>query len=753
MTKFDSIHSENITSQEVLHQLEALCTAEEPAACTAMCPLHVDARGMCRLMGEGDFQSAFKIYQKQVPFPLILAYTCNAPCKKSCIRKDYGGAVDVDKLERKLAETVGKPRKAPVFLQRKNKKVAIIGGGVRGMSAAHDLARKGYSVIIYEKSNVLGGKLWELIPEQLPLEVFERDQTILRDLKVKIEYGAEIKNVPALLEEVDGVYIATSSIKGLFEDYKMIVPRECKIGLRPRNGIVYEMFDGRYSGATLDRLFQGVNLEVGREKEGSYRTSLLTNQKNLSVEHPKDEVIEEAQRCIQCKCEMCVEKCGFLQEYGKNPRQYVREVYNNLSIAMGTHHANKMINTCALCRQCEAICPNGLDMSKVFLAAREKMVETKKMPPSAFEFGLLDMEHSMSESHFLVKHQAGFDSSKVLFFPGCQLTASEPDLVKAIYQDLCGRIPEGVGLFLSCCGILGKWAGDKEVFEKVKSQVVRGWEELGKPKILTACPTCNETFKKEYGMEVESLFEILKECQSKEQEKKRMVLHHACGARYDGEMKESVLQLANNCQLEITGRDDLQEESPCCGYGGLASIADEDVADHITEVSLEQLSGEEELPILTYCVNCRDRFLKKGRESWHILEVFYGKTDKIRHCSPTWSERRENRETLKREILRELWEVEVKEQEKYNLIIDEELERKLEKTHILHSDIVAVIKHAEKTKERLIDPENGHFTAYHRPGNVTFWVEYLVESGGYHIYNAYSHRMDFILDDSITKGR
>lgn len=155
--------------------------------------------------------------------------------------------------------------------------------------------------------------------------------------------------------------------------------------------------------------------------------------------------MEEASRCIDCKCLECVHACAFLQHFKSYPRKYVREVYNNLSIAMGTRHANTMINSCSLCGQCAAICPNGLDVGAIMKDARQIMVESKKMPPSTFEFALLDMEYSNSGDCFFRAHQPGRSQSRYVFFPGCQLPASAPEIVRAAYLDLTERLEGGVG--------------------------------------------------------------------------------------------------------------------------------------------------------------------------------------------------------------------------------------------------------------------------------------------------------------------
>lgn len=766
------LNSKNIISQDILHQVEALCTAGEPAACTASCPLHVDGRGLSRLAEQEDWGGAFKLYQKTVPFALILARTCSAPCMKTCLREKLGGAIRLQKLEEAIAETAGKPGKAPPFLARKKQRAAVIGGGISGLTAAHDLAKKGYQVTLFEKNDQLGGSLLELPEDVLPKEILSSELQILNKLKVKIELESEIalekpEMLAPLLDDFDGIYISctspfdtmTDSTTQQLHGYEMILAGQRQGKLRFDDSIVYQMFDGRSAAATLDRLFQKVNIQAGREKEGGYVTTLYTELKGIEVLSPphadasfsKEEAAAEASRCIQCRCDECVKKCGFLQHYKGNPGKYVREVYNNLSIAMGTHHANPMINTCALCSQCEAICPNGLDMKQVFQAARERMAETKKMPQSAFEFGLLDMDFSMSDQFFLAKHQEGFESSSVLFFPGCQLPASEPELVKTVYQDLCQRLEGGVGLMLSCCGVLAKWAGDKAGFQQVKDKVIAEWTALGKPAIITACPTCTQVLQEALDIKVESLFEVLERMGKSVPEMQEMRLHHACGARYDKKMKKSVMKLTGMADL---AEEHLSETSPCCGYGGLVPVSDREIADKITETAVEQLRiSDSAMPILTYCVNCRDRFLAKNQASYHVLELIYPQAEGLNHTSPTWSRRQDNRTDLKMEMLKDFWGEEMEKEERMKLIIDDKLEQKLEELHILHQDIAGVIAHAEDSGEKLMDPDTGHFTAYQKRKNVTFWVEYAPAETGWSVYNAYSHRMTFILTDKITEGR
>jgi Fe-S oxidoreductase/rhodanese-related sulfurtransferase len=773
---------ETFLDQNLLREVESLCTAEEFPACQAACPLHLDVRTLVSLIETGKNAEAWQLYAKTIPLAPLIARTCNAPCRLSCKRSERGGAVEVGALEQFLARNSGAPSKAPFLLPKKTERVAVVGGGLRGMAAANGLARKGYHVTIFEAADRLGGRLLELDKKTLPGKVLEDEIAVLLGMPVAAEYGRSIPvdsidDAAVLFNEgYDAVFVGCASPLDKKADGSTLLTgrKNLLAGRRnnragERDSSIRDLFDGISAAITIDRLFQGVSVDAGREREGGYETKLYTNIDRITTAAPVNAesggydqagASAEAGRCIRCECNECVKNCGFMRQYKLNPRRYIRMVYNNLSIAMGNHDANGMINTCALCGQCEAVCPNGLNMAEVFLAARRQMVHSGKMPPSAHEFALLDMKYSMSGSFFQARQQAGHDGSGSLFFPGCQLPASEPELTGRIYADLSKRIDGGVGLLLGCCGAMAYWSGNSPEFDAAKKQLTDHWKELGSPDLIAACPTCAATLNL-MGIKTRSLFEVLAETglprlREKSGTSPVMVLHHACGARHNDVIKNCVRNLAAETGITIReGAPD--EQDPCCGYGGLMPFANVRSSEDHTGVALEQLAGDRDAPLLTYCVNCRDRFRAKGRDARHLLEILYPPELPASPAkawkAPTWSLRQENRAKFKREILQKLWGEKAEEAPLIDLIIDEELERKIEETHILHSDIRAVISRAEADQTKIVDQKTGHFLASHRPANVTFWVEYMAENGGFHIYNAYSHRMSAVISGpAIEQG-
>jgi hypothetical protein len=155
----------------------------------------------------------------------------------------------------------------------------------------------------------------------------------------------------------------------------------------------------------------------------------------------------------------------------------------------------------------------------------------------------------------------------------------------------------------------------------------------------------------------------------------------------------------------------------------------------MTEKCLERSDA----PYISYCMACRDRFAREGRESRHILELVYG-TDA--GAPPDISEKRFNRLTLKNELLRDLWGEEVEHVElPYKLEFTDEARALMDERMILVGDVIAVMDAMRESGEAIYNEETGYSVARARVGNVTFWVAFTDIEGGYLVQRAYSHRM------------
>ncbi|AFM24506.1 pyridine nucleotide-disulfide oxidoreductase/dicluster-binding protein [Desulfomonile tiedjei] len=766
--------------QQELRELESRCIQECAPWCSAACPVHVDVRAMNAAIAKGDFAAALKIFTKSVPFPGIISRVCDHPCQDSCKRGDAGSTISIRALERAAfaQAPVTKARVTP--LPRKDKRVAVVGGGLSGLTASLDLAKKGYQIVLFEATDRLGGSLWDYPETELPREAILRDFDILADLSVEIRLKTSVgQDIPLsdLQKEFDAVYLGSGF--GSRNEGELNVTADALVpvtqetfetnepgvfaggtlvrGAKERSPI-RSISDGRRTAISIDRFLQKVSLTASRENEGSYETRLYTSLEGIEAlpevplsnapeGYSAEEAVQEAKRCLQCECMECVKVCEFLASFKGYPKKYIRQIYNNLSIVMGQRHGNKLINSCSNCGLCKEVCPEDLHMGEICIAARETMVEQGKMPPSAHEFALRDMEFSNSDKFALHRHQPGMDSSRFLFFPGCQLCASSPINVKRTYSYLAERLTGGVGLMLRCCGAPADWAGRKEEFARVVSGFEAQWLEMGKPELIVACSTCYSVFKAHLPhVKVQSLWETIDTLGLPDvprMETFAVAVHDPCTSRHHDSIQDSVRNILRRLGYEIHELPLSRNTTECCGFGGLMYFANRELA----EKTVRRRISESPLQYLAYCAMCRDQFSFEGKPAWHLLDFIFGPGD-FEHAAqkgPDYSQRRENRARLKHSLLKDLWGEDVAEgRQPVKLQISEQVRDLMERRMILTEDIQEIIEWAERTGFKLVNSHSGHFLAHHTPTTVTYWVEYSPAEDGFVVHNAYSHRMEIM---------
>ncbi len=761
-------------------EFEKKCTQEHPPACSAACPAHVDVRSFVGAMQAGNFNDAYKIYSKNIPFPGIMSRICDHPCQASCKRCEAGEAVSIAALEEACVRMNSSPPVPITAPPPKNQQVAVVGGGLSGLTAAYYLAVKGYPVVIFEAANRLGGSLWEISKEVLPGEIIAAETAVLDNLGVEIRFNnivGQTFSFMDLYQKYDAVYLGfvsnyTDSC-GLQQDH------EGRMGIDPvtfatswkgvfaggslRYAPVYSpigsLSDARRAAISIDRYLQGVSLTAARENEGPYQTRLFTNTwrvepllavvpENPAGGYTRDEAVQEAGRCLQCQCLECIKACTYLNYFKSYPKKYVRQINHNLEMIMGRHDANTLINSCFMCGLCQEVCPENFNMGELCLEARQEMVKKGKMPPSAHDFPLRDMNFSNSKLCTLTRHQPGYNTSSQLFFPGCQLSASAPDHVVKAYVYLMDKVAGGVGLMLRCCGAPAEWSGRMELFQAGLQEIREQWQAMGRPRMIMACSTCYQMFKKHLPeIELMSLWEIYDQLGLPETDRPKMpipvAVHDACTARHEPHMHASVRNILLKLGCKIEELPASREMTECCGYGGMVWFANRKLA---AELITKRIS-ESPADYVAYCAICRDNFAAKGKKTYYLLDLIYGEANQNAPAKrgPGYSQRRENRVRLKNKLLKEFWgEVAEESKETFGalkLIISGVVHETMEERLILLEDIQKVIAYAERTGKKIINRNNGHTLACYRPVSVTYWVEYTPQKDGFVVHNTYSHRM------------
>jgi heterodisulfide reductase subunit A-like polyferredoxin len=321
------------------------------------------------LISQGKFKEALALVREKLPFPGILAYACAHPCERECKRIEEDRPISICHLKRFLVDHVEEPEFKFTPPEEKGKKIAIVGAGPSGLTAAYDLRKMGYSVTLFESKNELGGLLTHGFPSyRLPRQVVEKDLSVIDKMGIEVKCNTQMgKDVSAetLLQSFDAIYIATgssgaASICGAFKRLKMTPPplpspsrgegeggglemtRRGTIRVNPitletglkgvfaggdsvtgPGTIIESMAHGRKAAISIDRYLRGEDLLQGRESEGTQISplrSLLPYSKRMERELLPDmvkplvasitaeEAMEEAKRCLNCAgCSDCGE--------------------------------------------------------------------------------------------------------------------------------------------------------------------------------------------------------------------------------------------------------------------------------------------------------------------------------------------------------------------------------------------------------------------------------------------------------------
>lgn len=283
---------------------------------------------------------------------------------------------------------------------------------------------------------------------------------------------------------------------------------------------------------------------------------------------------EMAQDCTSCG--ECVRPCAFLQQHGTPAAIATQgDADDNLHKAFG----------CSLCGLCDAVCPEVLSPSALFLAMRQQ----------ATTRGLVDLKpyqpwltYEKLGSHPLFRRDLIPAGCSTVFFPGCSLPGTRPDAVRGLYRMLQQQ-DATIGLVLDCCAKISHDLGLVDRFEGIFGTLSRRLQKNGISRILTACPGCSKILRKHgSAFEVTSVYEVLLDGQGsgvKGQKTEALdvnpapcpltldpavvVIHDPCPARFDHAQQQAVRTLATAAGYSIEEIPSHGAVTRCCGQGGM----------------------------------------------------------------------------------------------------------------------------------------------------------------------------------------
>lgn len=315
-------------------------TGDCQAPCQLACPAHMDIPLMNRLLGEGNVEKALQVVMQDIPIPSILGRICHAPCEGACRRKSVDEPVSICLLKRyagdlgtrTVANKADKKKRAP--------KVAVLGAGPAGLSAAFYLQQMGYQCTLIEKNEKAGGLLHEAETADAQYgDVLEREISgiLATGIKLKTSVYVDKEKFEKLQASYDAIVLATGAIedevrswqiesnaKGISIDKSTYHTSRSSVfaignSIRPVKSAVRSVGHGKEVATSVDQYLSGKRVtghprmfnsrfgklrteEIEEYLKESHPGSRQEPDKGLAVGFGPDEMKEEAKRCMHCDC-------------------------------------------------------------------------------------------------------------------------------------------------------------------------------------------------------------------------------------------------------------------------------------------------------------------------------------------------------------------------------------------------------------------------------------------------------------------
>ena len=264
------------------HVQKRQCTGtfEQPIPCVTLCPANVDIPGYIALAGEGRCTDAVRLIRKDNPFPTACALICEHPCEARCRRNMIDDSINIRGIKHYVMDKARASEvPAPACAAPTGRKVAIIGGGPSGLTAAYFLQLMGHQATVFEEKAQLGGMLRYGIPNyRFPRERLDEDVNAILSTGVETKLNTPVGT--AELEEINRAYDAIYLAIGAHAEKRLGLEGEDSQHVISAVEMLREIGDGKYPDFTGRRV---IVVGGGNVAMDCARTAIRSNAKTVSI--------------------------------------------------------------------------------------------------------------------------------------------------------------------------------------------------------------------------------------------------------------------------------------------------------------------------------------------------------------------------------------------------------------------------------------------------------------------------------------
>ena len=352
-------------------------------------------------------------------------------------------------------------------------------------------------------------------------------------------------------------------------------------------------------------------------------------------------------------CGVCAAACELLADLDSTPGEIAASLIRD-ELGDGLLAA---IQRCDLCGACAQDCPAGLQPASLFLAARQRLMESGALSPDDYDVMLVDRDwHSFTlyrATYGIDNADLLADSYESLFFPGCTLANYAPELTRAAFTWLQGQGLQ-LGFTDLCCGKPLASIGLSERAGRLLDRLCAQVKAAEAHEIITTCPNCEAQLRAAQlsGIRIRSLYDLMEQAGIRLNGNQTLTFHDSCPDRNNEANPRSVRALLSGFpRVEMASRG---KDTICCGSGGIVSMIDPDLCTRRADRRLAEFTASGADLCVTSCMACSYRLARASQPGQvrHCLElvfdrlVDYAEVERMTHAMWEGAQGEINRERL-----------------------------------------------------------------------------------------------------------